>query len=123
MKIYCFGNEFVEGDTLAKEIVEDITIEGVQFIKANAPEVLFEETGKIFIIDVVKGIDKLIIINDIDQLKAQTLYSLHDFDLAYFLKIMKTTGAITDVTIFGLPMQGKKEDLQQELITKIKEKL
>ncbi len=123
MKIYCFGNEFIEGDTLAKELVDDIQIAGVQFIRANAPEVLFEEVGKIFILDVVKGIDKLMIINDIDQLKAQTLYSLHDFDLAYFLKIMKTTGAITDVTIFGLPMQGDKEQLRKELTEKIKEKL
>lgn len=123
MKIYCFGNEFVEGDTLAKELAETIKLDGVEFIKANSPELLFEEVGDIYILDVIKGICDVQVITDINQLKAQTLYSLHDFDIAYFLKLLKTTGAIKKVTIFGLPMQGDTKQLQQQLIAKIKERL
>lgn len=116
MKIYCFGNEFVKEDALAQTIVNDINIDGVTFIKTDRPEVLLEEQGEVVILDVVKGINKLTIITDIDQLKERNILSLHDFDLGFFLKLMKEAGTITKVHIIGLPMSGEKASLKQELI-------
>ena len=115
MKVYCFGNEFVKDDALAKEIVNDISLPNVQFIKTDRPEVILEEKDKIVILDVVKGIKELTIITDIDSLKDRNIVSLHDFDLGFFLKLMKTAGTIKDVHIIGLPISGDKQLLTEQV--------
>lgn len=115
MKVYCFGNEFVKDDALAKEVVDQINLEHVQFIKTDRPEIILEEKDTIVIIDVVKCIKELTIIEDIDVLKERNIVSLHDFDLGFFLKLMKTAGTIQTVHIIGLPMHGDKQELARQV--------
>jgi Ni,Fe-hydrogenase maturation factor len=118
MKIYCFGNEFLENDSLAKKIADDIKIEGVEFIKCSSPEEIFQEPEKeILIMDVAKGIGEPILIEDVDQLKNNNIVSLHDFDLAFFLKLMKKIGKLKKVKIIGIPMRGDKEEIKKKTIS------
>jgi Ni,Fe-hydrogenase maturation factor len=119
MNVYCFGNEFLENDSLAKEIADEINIEGVEFIKCNDPSELLEETD-ILILDVVEEIDKVIVIDDIEQLKNNSIMSLHDFDLSFFLKLMKQTSQLKQFKIIGIPMKGDKEKIKTEVIKNIK---
>ena len=86
MKVYCFGNEFLEEDNLAKKIVDEINVDGVEFVKCDSPDELPLEEN-ITILDVVHGVDDVIVIKDPDDLKEPHLCSLHDFDLGYFLKL------------------------------------
>ncbi len=113
--ILCFGNEFIKQDSLAKELADELTIPNHKFIKCNSPNELLNIKGDIIIMDVVKGIDKVIIIKDLDQLKTNKLYSLHDFDLAFFLKLMKETGKISSIKIIGIPQKGNKEKIKQQI--------
>ncbi|MEA2036226.1 MAG: hypothetical protein U9O94_01860 [Nanoarchaeota archaeon] len=116
MKVYCFGNEFLKEDSLAKEIADSIKIEGVKFIKCNSPEDIFEsEQERIIILDVVEDIEKVILIEDLEQLKDNKIISLHDFDLSFFLKLMKEMGKIKKVQIIGIPMKGNKENMRGEI--------
>jgi Ni,Fe-hydrogenase maturation factor len=118
MKIYCFGNEYVKEDSQAKELADELEIEGVEFIKCNSPEDLLDEKERIVILDVVKGIDKIQLLN-IDQLKARNIVSLHDFDLNFFLKLMKSIGKINDITIIGIPMDNVNKEQLKETIRKL----
>ena len=119
MKIYCFGNEFVKDDALAKTIVDDISMEDVSFVKCNSPEELLEVKGDIVILDVVKDISEVLLIKDIDQLKDRSIVSLHDFDLAYFLKMLKSLGRVSDITIIGIPMKGDEKAIRRDVIKQI----
>lgn len=121
MKIYCFGNEFLEDDSLAKEIADEIKIEGIEFIKCNSPEELFLEEDQINILDVVEGISEVILIEDINQLRENNLLSLHDFDLGFFLKLMKGAKQIKKVKIIGIPVRGDKEEIKKGVMNKIKD--
>ena len=118
-KIYCFGNEFVYDDALAKSIVDEISYPGVEFVKSNQPEELMNEEGRIIIIDVVKDIDKVILITDIEQLKSRDLFTLHDFDLGYFLKLMQSMSTLKEVKIIGIPQQGDKEKIKEGIMEEL----
>ena len=119
MKIYCFGNEFVEEDSLAKRIVDELEIGDVEFVKCDNPDNILDEEETIVILDVVKDIDEVILIDDVEQLETDNIYSLHDFDLAYFLKLMKRTGDINELKIIGIPMEGEIEEIKNEIMNKI----
>ena len=120
MKIYCFGNEFLDYDSLAKELADEISLPGIEFIRCNSPEDIFLEEKHIIILDVVEGIDKTILITDPDQLKDNNIVSLHDFDLGFFLKLMKETKQINKISIIGIPMKGDKQEIKKEIIDNIK---
>ena len=104
MKIYCFGNEYIKNDKLAKELGDNLKIPNIEFIKCDKIEQILEEKGIIYIMDVVKGLKKPTIITNIDMLKNRSTISCHDFDLQFFLKLMKGLDKINEVIIIGLPM-------------------
>lgn len=120
-RFFCFGNEFISIDSLAKQIVSDIERDNifpdVEFIYAITPEELFAESGKnIYIIDVVSNIKSVLLIEDIDYLTTLDIKTLHDFDLAYFLKIMKKIGQISEVKIIGIPQKGDLRLIKKDVI-------
>lgn len=117
IKIFCFGNELIKEDSLAKEIAREIDIEGIEFIFCDSPENLLENNiEKLYIMDVVKDLNEVRIIKDIDKIRLNSIVSLHDFDLGYFLKMMKGLGRINDIVIIGLPMKGNKEKIKNNII-------
>ncbi|MFH1210022.1 MAG: hypothetical protein V1663_04505, partial [archaeon] len=93
--IYVFGNELLSYDNLAKEISKEIKIKDVNFKLINSLNDIFGIKEKnLNILDVVKGIKKTILIQDINKIKKSNLYSLHDFDVAFYLTIMKELNKI-----------------------------
>ncbi|MEE9525519.1 MAG: hypothetical protein V3V78_02830 [Candidatus Woesearchaeota archaeon] len=118
-KILCFGNEFLKQDSLAKELADELEIPNYKFIKCNSVNDILESKGDLIIMDVVKDIKQVKIITDIDQLKANKLYSLHDFDLGFFLKLLKETGKIKTIKIIGIPQTGNKEKIKQEIYSQL----
>ena len=119
MKVYCFGNEFLENDSLAKEIADTISIPGIEFIKCNDPSEVVLDSGEIIILDVVEGISDVIVIEDLDKLKENNLVSLHDFDLSFFLKLLKSINQVGKIKIIGIPMKGDKNKIKEEVIKKL----
>ena len=112
--IFCFGNEIVKEDSLAKEIADEMTLEGYKFVKMTRPEQLLEAKGHLHLLDVVKGIKQVTLLH-IEDLIDKQVNTLHDFDLHFFLQLMKKMGTVTEVTIIGLPMNGEKESVKAEL--------
>ena len=118
MKIYCFGNEFIKEDSLAKEIADELQIEGIEFIKCLSPEELPLDEPNLIILDVAKGIKDTKIIENLDNLKTdRACMSCHDMDLAFNLKLLKATGSLKQIKIIAIPIDGDKEQVIKELKT------
>ncbi len=123
MKVYCFGNKLVPEDTMALVLADEMSIAGVEFVKVFDPYDIYEELKEdIVIMDVVEGIEDVVLIDDVSELKATKLVSLHDFDLGFLLKLLKEIDSVGKVKIIGLPMKVDKDNIKEkikELLMKI----
>jgi len=113
MKIFCFGNNFVKEDSLAKQIADELKIKGIEFVKCESTSEFMRQEGKI-ILDVVQGLKAPRIVT-VDELAEPKTCSLHDLDLGYELKLLKEIGELGEIKIIGIPMQGDKENIKEEI--------
>jgi len=115
--VLCFGNPYVDEDNLAVEIAQEIKIDGVEFkILQNPDDILnYKDQDKLFILDVFRNLDDLIVVKDINKLEENKIFSLHDFDLGFFLKLMKQTGQLKETIIIGIPNGGDKFLLKEKI--------
>lgn len=119
MKILVFGNPLSEKDNLALKLLPELKkkFSNIEFKDTDPNENLEDEIehGKLFILDVVEGINKIKIIKDIEQLKQDKIYSMHDFDLALNLKLLKKVGKLKEIEIIGLPMKMDEGEAVKEI--------
>ena len=115
-KVLCFGNEYIKEDALAKEIADELKLPGIEFIKCDNLNQIFDYDEKeLLILDVAKGITEIAIFDDINKLRAKSINSLHDFDLGYFLKLMKEMGKLDKINIIAIPIGYDKEKAKEKL--------
>lgn len=121
-KILVFGNPYLKEDNLAVKIAKKLDMPGIEVEHCTNPDDLLNyELENAIILDVAKGIDKVDIFDDIDSLEFSVIFSLHDFDLSFFLKIMKETGKVKEITIIGVPQGYDEERALREVKNLIKE--
>lgn len=120
--VLCFGNEFLKEDSLAKKIADEIKLDGFEFIKSdNVDDVLnYAGSDKLYILDVVENIEKTMLIRNIDELKSSKICTLHDFDLGFYLKLLKEIGKIKEIRIIGIPQEGDVGEIKKEIIEILK---
>ncbi|MEM4397093.1 MAG: hypothetical protein QW757_00545 [Candidatus Woesearchaeota archaeon] len=124
MKVYVFGNLLYEKDSLPIKLIPLLKnyFSEIEFIEFEPTEDIENLKEKNFIIiDTIQGIKDVVLLTekDIDKIKTEKLFSLHDFDLGYNLKLLKKFGFIENFFIIGLP-----ENIEKEIaIEKIKEKI
>ena len=118
MKIYCFGNEFVDFDALAKQLGSTLKIKGVEFVKADSPEEI--KGDNVVILDVAKGIDKVVVLEDVSKLKSMTPCSCHDLDLGFYLQLKKELGELGSVKIICVPIDYSLEKAKTEVASVLK---
>ncbi len=119
--IYVFGNPLVREDSLPLKLIDKLRKEfpSLQFKEFDTVED-FELEKELNIIDTVKGIKKVELIEDIDKIITDKIYSMHDFDLGYNLKLLKKMRMIDKVRIFGIPSDMKEKEAMKELCDAIK---
>ncbi len=112
MKVYVFGNPDISEDSeafiLAKSLKD--AVKGIDFIFVKPNEdITFADEKSVIILDVIKGIDEVRVLNyeDINSLVLSPRISAHDFDLGFQLKYLKKLGKLKEIKIIGLPY-GKK---------------
>ena len=115
--IYCFGS-FNKKDSLAWELADELFIKGVYFKKCSRVEDLLGAKGDIYILDVVKGLKQVTIIDDVEKLETGDLVSLHDFDVGFFIKFLKGLRAV-NAKVIGIPYGSKKQKVIKEVETVI----
>jgi Ni,Fe-hydrogenase maturation factor len=114
--IYVFGNPLVKEDSLPLKLINKLKKEfpSLQFKEFDTVEDLDLEK-ELSIIDTVKGINKVELIDDIEKITTSKIYSLHDFDLGYNLKLFKKMKMIDKVRIFGIPPNIKEKEAFEQL--------
>ena len=125
MKILVFGNPLVKKDSLPLKLLNKLRkkFPDIEFKEFDAVEDLEKEGEELTIIDSVEGIEEVMLIKNIDSIKTSKIYSMHDFDLGYMLKILKNMNKIKKIRIFGIPMGMKQEEALNQLIKLIKSTL
>jgi len=122
-KIFVFGNEFFEGDEVAKELAKKISNSNFEFIFAESPNEILNAKDELIILDVVKGINEVKLLENIDDLVLENSVTCHDLDLGFYLKLMKTTGKITEIKIIALPFGNFDYDNLKKEVQLILQKL
>lgn len=114
--IYVFGNPLVKEDSMPLKLIDKLKrkFPSFQFKEFDTVEDL-ELEKELNIIDTVKGIKKVELIEDIDKIITDKIYSMHDFDLGYNLKLLKKMKMIGKVRIFGIPSGMKEKEAIKEL--------
>jgi len=140
MKIVCLGNEFLEIDSLAKEVgkllCEDYNVVNVKD-SFELMEILLawqEEVGSgkwevgsgLVILDVVEGLEEVRRL-EVGDLRVDSIASAHDFDAAYVLALFGHDSGEpklldVDVGIVGIPMSGDAGEIAGEVRELIGEK-
>ncbi|MAG39086.1 hypothetical protein CMO90_03265 [Candidatus Woesearchaeota archaeon] len=118
MIVLVFGNPLLECDSLAVELSDELSVElsdeNVEFIKCVSPEQILEKKFD-YIMDVVEDIDEIKIFDNLKLLNPHRMFSLHDFDVTFFLGLMEKLGKIKRVKIIGIPIGYDKEEAKHEL--------
>jgi hypothetical protein len=88
----------------------------IEFKEFDPSENLEKEGRDLTIIDTAEGIDQVTLFTDIDSIKQSKIYSLHDFDLGFSLKLLKKLGCLDSVRIFCVPMAISNDAALAQLI-------
>ncbi len=122
MKILIFGNPLIEKDSLPLKLLPKLKeqVPNIEFIEFDPTEGLEKQGRSLIILDCVEDIEKVQIIDSIDKIQTNKLYSMHDFDLGYNLKLLKKLNLIDDIKIIGVPMNVKEEDALIQISEAIK---
>jgi len=123
--IYIFGNSLLDFDNLPLRLapkLEKIFPE-INFIIADPNENLKPINKELIIIDTVEGIKRVTLLDDLGKIQTGKIYSLHDFDLAFNLKLLQKIGKLKKVKIFGVPMKGDEKEILGQLIKQIESKV
>ena len=121
-KIFCFGNEYFQGDEVAKQLARKLESSKFEFIMAESPAEILNAPEELIILDVAKGIDNVTLLNDTSRLETISSLTTHDLDLNFFLKLMQQTGKIKDIKIIALPFKNSnyqklKREVEKILLT------
>lgn len=103
-KVLVFGNPLLDKDSLALKIANKLKhLPNVEFKQFDTVENLEREGRIITILDVIKGLKKVEVIKNLKKVERKRIFSLHDFDLSYELKLLKKLKLIDKFQIIGIP--------------------
>ncbi|MFH1895439.1 MAG: hypothetical protein ABIJ74_02560 [archaeon] len=105
-KILVFGNILVEKDSVPIKILPELRKEFplIDFMEFDPSENLEKQGKKLVIIDCVQEIKECKRIEGTEKIVSEKVFSLHDFDLGFNLKLLEKTGLLEEVIVFGVPM-------------------
>ena len=120
--IYIFGNPLLPEDSLPLRLVPDLrkALPEIDFVVADPIENLKPQNKELIIIDTILGIKNIVVINNINKIQLSPLYSAHDLDLGFNLKLLAKLGQLQKITIFGLPPNFPPKKALKRLIPQIK---
>ena len=109
MRLILFGNPAIQSDSLALKVGEKLKNDFETTHLGSPFDLLarIENDPKFFddavILDVAHGIDEPKLFQDLDKLRTIRLGSLHDFDMAFFIKLLNRVGKLEPPRILALP--------------------
>lgn len=105
LKILVFGNPLVAEDSLPLRLMPTLRqrFPSVEFKEFDAAENLEDEGRDLVILDTAKGPDRVVLLEGIESIETGKIYSMHDFDLALTLKLLKKLKLVDSVRIIAVP--------------------
>jgi Ni,Fe-hydrogenase maturation factor len=106
--VLVFGNPLVKKDSLALRILPRLRelMPSIEFVELDGTE--SEEIARygpdVTVLDAAEGIEKPAIITDLGKFDLPRVVSMHDFDLAWNLRLLRKTGKLSSVKIIALPL-------------------
>ncbi|VVB77380.1 Uncharacterised protein [uncultured archaeon] len=125
VKFLVFGNPLVDIDKTPLLLLNRLRKEfpQIEFKEFDPSENLEGEGRDLNIIDTIEGIENVVLFTDIGLIRTSRIFSLHDFDLGYSLKLLKKLGILDSVRIFGVPMKISQRDALSQLSELIRKEL
>jgi len=114
MKTFVLDSVLPE-DKLAREVCEELGIDA-EFTSEFSSILPYLEIGKVMVIDVARGIDRVQLV-DVDKLKNIHTVTAHDFDFASELTLTLSAKLFPkeNLILVGIPMGMEKEDAKKQL--------
>ncbi len=124
--VYVLGNPLCNEDSLPLRLIPKLRKE-FPYSQFRDLDIVNEDLdlgdSESNIIDTVKGLSKVELIIDINRIISPKVYSLHDFDLGYTLKLLKKLNIIDRVRLFGIPSEISEKEAFEQLRDLIKSNL
>jgi len=119
--IYIFGNPLLPFDRLPFRLAPRLKkiFPEINFVIQDPNENLKPDNGDLYIIDTVMGIKKVAVITDLDKVQLDKIYSAHDCDLGFNLKLLQKIGKLKKTVIFGVPAEINGKKALEQLAEKI----
>ncbi|MDO8557915.1 MAG: hypothetical protein Q7S09_01830 [bacterium] len=120
MRIYVFGNADLQSDSLPHKIVPALAkrFPNIQFIPTDPNELGLAPENPWWIMDTVKGIERVTLFKDPSRIRATRRVSVHDYDLGMHLALLGKVHKNLSLCIIGVP-QGMKEAQAIEEVGKV----
>lgn len=117
MKIYCFGNPIVAGDTTAVDLIPILrkAFPTVSVEHMDPSENFMPEDSSV-LIDTVEGISVAQIFSDIDAFVVTKRVSVHDYDLGLHLQLLKKLHALPEIHIIAIPRYATVHQVQSTVV-------
>ena len=122
LTIYLCGNPLLPFDSLPFKLKAKLeqAFPQINFVELDPNENLKPVNKELVIIDTIEGIDEVVLMDDIDKIQTAPLYSMHDFDLGFNLKLLRKIGALERIKIIGVPMEGNEQKTFEQLCRELK---
>ena len=122
MKIYVFGNEDIEMDSLPVRLMGDIKKEFSDISCEHLdPNEDFDTSEPFIIIDTVVGLKNVHLFESLKDFVPPPSFTCHDFDVFSNLRLLEKLGMLPNYRIIGIPPMMNKEEALQEILTLVKD--
>lgn len=116
--VYVLGNPINQSDNSAVNLIPRLKKKypQIEFVHYDPTEetVLDRNVLSIFI-DVVEGIKRVTVFDDLDNFSPPPIVTLHDYDLFIHLKLVQKLKKIGKFMIVGIPPKIKRKDVLEEM--------
>jgi Ni,Fe-hydrogenase maturation factor len=123
MRVSVFGNPDLKEDNLVVKLVPRLRkrFPEIEFQIEDPVEGLKPPPGDELwvILDVAEGIDKVVVFDNVDKLADERRVSLHDYDVAMELKLLKKLGKIKKLKIVAVPREMERNKALKKIGNKL----
>ncbi|MEM4257473.1 MAG: hypothetical protein QXU92_00310 [Candidatus Diapherotrites archaeon] len=113
MKVLIVGNPLLKYDSLPLRILPKLkkVFPKIEFKEIDPSEDLQLEGKNLIIIDSAEGIKDVVLLEDLDKILTNKIFSLHDFDLGITLKLLKKANLIDSVKLICVPRKANEKEV------------
>ena len=118
MRIFVFGNEDLEMDSLPIKLVPELRekFPDHEFILQD-PNEEWDMSESFWVIDTVVGLEEPRLFDSLDVFVTGPKVSMHDFDALTNLQFLQKLGKLPPIKIIGLPPMIPKEEALKAIST------